>query len=153
MSDSAAAPKPPSARSLLLLQSHIVSGVLAKHHIQALAADDQSLLQLHALVDCVRAHQNFVATAPPEKQRSAQSRNLLCVCKAVCPDETAAWVQCYRTVMAARRTSKTQPAHSESMPKTNCEDLRRNLEACTQYASTRLLHAAILPPDRQDVVL
>jgi hypothetical protein len=28
----------------------------------------------------------------------------------------------------------------------NCEELRRRLELCTQHASTRLLHAAVMPP-------
>lgn len=144
-SSSAAAPlRPPSVRSLLLLQNHVASGVFAPRHLKALADDDKSLEQIYSLAECIRAHQQFVANAPPEKQRSAQTRNMVCVCRAVCPSETVAWVDCYRSVLTARRKAKAGQLDGP-LPNTNCEELRHRLEVCTQHASSRLMHAAILP--------
>ena len=71
----------------------------------------------------------------------------MCVCAAVCPDETAAWLECFKGVVKKQRQGAT------GVELNACDDLRRSLEICTQHASSRLLHAAVMPPDRNDVVL
>ena len=76
----------------------------------------------------------------------ARRRNLVCVCNAVCPDETSAWASCFRAVAKKQREGK------DTSELGNCEEARRQLDVCTQHASTRLLHAAVLPSDRSDVL-
>ena len=72
----------------------------------------------------------------------------MCVCTAVCPDETQAWVRCFRSVVRKQRSSSS--AHEDASG-ANCEHLRNQLEQCTAAASSRLLHAAVMPSDREAV--
>lgn len=134
-------PKMPNPRSLLAIQSHIATGVFANRHLEALTTSDMEVQTLFmSLLGCVRDAQSFVA-ANPQKQRQAQTRNLVCVCTAACSEETKAWVQCYRGVARSHKQGVATDA--------NCEELRQRLERCTQDASNKLLHAAVLPPADQ----
>lgn len=65
--------------------------------------------------------------------------NLVCVCNAVCPEETVAWVNCFRA--AVRKNQKGV----DYATITNCDEQRRKLDECTQRAVSQLLHAAIIP--------
>lgn len=67
---------------------------------------------------------------------------MVCMCHAVCPDATIAWVECYQRVMRARKSGEART------PKTlgsACDDLRHQLEKCTEYASARMLEVAVMP--------
>ena len=61
----------------------------------------------------------------------------MCVCAAVCSEETAAWVECFRGV-ARKQREGVDPSRLGS-----CYEARQRLEICTQNASSRLLHAAV----------
>ena len=66
----------------------------------------------------------------------------MCMCHAVCPDATIAWVECYRRVMGARKSGEAQTASTASSA---CDELRHKLEKCTEYASSRMLEVAVMP--------
>ena len=139
-------PPTPNPRALLHLQSQLVRGMFAERHHQALATGEQANVDAFvALVTCAQEAQQFVQKRP-DRTRAANTRNMVCVCHAVCPDETQGWINCFRSVSNAAK--KGQPITS-----TNCEELRHRLEKCTQRASTRLLHAALIPPETIDVDL
>ena len=185
-----AVPRPPSARSLLVLQNQLASGMWAERHVAALGEDVANAQAIVSLLECTRNAHQFLASRPG-KQRQAQQRcapprraplspplpqsrpsllfcvqrarcsrlfcsrlfcararrrNLVCVCNAVCPDETSAWASCFRAVAKKQREGK------DTSELGNCEEARRQLDVCTQHASTRLLHAAVLPSDRSDVL-
>ena len=75
------------------------------------------------------------------------SRNTVCVCAAVCPSATSEWLECFKGVV------KKQRQGASGVELNACDDLKRRLEICTQHASSKLLHAAVMPSDRNDVVL
>ncbi len=66
----------------------------------------------------------------------------MCVCNAVCPDETVVWIRCFRN--AVQKLREGVPLEKVG----NCDEVRRKLDACTQHASSKLLHAAVLPSDK-----
>ena len=74
-------------------------------------------------------------------------RNTVCVCAAVCPSATSEWLECFKGVV------KKQRQGASGVELNACDDLKRRLEICTQHASSKLLHAAVMPSDRNDVVL
>ena len=75
------------------------------------------------------------------------NRNTVCVCAAVCPSATSEWLECFKGVV------KKQRQGASGVELNACDDLKRRLEICTQHASSKLLHAAVMPSDRNDVVL
>ena len=74
-------------------------------------------------------------------------RNTVCVCAAVCPSATSEWLECFKGVV------KKQRQGASGVELNACDDLKRRLEICTQHASSKLLHAAVMPSDRNDAVL
>lgn len=157
-------PKPPQCRALLTLQSQVAGGGFAERHLRGIVVDGEKddLQKFEKLLQCTREAQVSMAQNP-QRPRATQMRNLVCVCHSVCPTETEAWVGCFRHVQRLRK----QAAQAQQQPQqqgisagaasrsdarstsTNCEALKKQLERCTEYASTRLLHAALLPKDRE----
>ena len=142
-------PRIPAARSLVVFQDHLIRGVWAQRHLEALVNDPKSLRSFLSLVECTREFQKqqqaAIASQDAAKLRGATTRNRLCLCNAVCPDESSAWIQCARTAVRRAKADGDRTGL-----KTVCEEERQRLEKCTQWASTRLLHAAVLPQDRGD---
>lgn len=137
-------PRPPQCRSLLTLQNQLASGMWAERHLHALAEDQQHAQHIMGLLECARDVRSFVQTNP-NKPRQAQTRNLVCVCNTVCPELTVEWVQCFRD------TAKKAREGTDMSTLSNCDDLRRRLDECTQYASSRLVHGALLPSSKTDM--
>ena len=138
-----AGPRPPQCRSLLTLQNQVVSGMWAERHLRALAEDSQNAQHMMGLLECANDSRAFMQQNP-NRPRQATTRNLVCVCNTVCPELTVAWVQCYRNV--------TKRAKEGADPSTlsTCDELRRNLDKCTQHASSRLVHGALLPNGKRE---
>ena len=148
-------PKPPQPRSLLTLQAQVAAGAFAERQLRGIIhqKNQEEMQMLAKLLDCTKEVQANLAKNP-QRPRAAQMKNLVCICHSVCPSETEEWVGCFRTVQKRRKQQAQALAagsplpQSDGQPSTNCEALKRRLELCTQYASTRLLHAAVLPKDR-----
>ena len=148
------APRVPAARSLVMFQEHLARGLWADRHLQALASDPTAVGPFMSIFECTRdfqqQQQRAVAANDSAKLRQAATRNRVCLCAAVCPQETTEWLQCARAAARALRAAKKGGGASSSTATTHfapCEAQRRRLEACTQWESTRLLHAAVLPKD------
>ena len=139
-------PRVPAARSLLIFQEHLARGMWADRHIQAMVSDPESAGPFLQVVQCTQDYtqqrQDAGAAGDSGKMRQAATRNRVCLCHAVCPEETIAWVQCMRALRKQRKSNSTLG---------NCDEHYRRVEMCTQWASTRLLHAAVLPKDRHEV--
>ena len=158
---------------MLALQQQVSRGMWAERHLKALSEDEDNLRQLAGVLECTRETQRFLQRQP-KKQQSAQtkcaqyiiysrffrslspihiclpplfSRNTVCVCAAVCPSATSEWLECFKGVV------KKQRQGASGVELNACDDLKRRLEICTQHASSKLLHAAVMPSDRNDVVL
>ena len=149
-------PQPPQPRALLTLQAQIAQGGYAERHLEGIADRQRGVDELQkflSLLQCTQEAQNAMQADAP-KPRAVQMRNLVCVCHAVCPAETEAWVHCYRSLVKHQKmAARSDNSAAVQVPASNCEYLKRQLELCTQYASTRLLHAAVLPKDRQGTSL
>ena len=158
-------------------EGQLAGGKWAERHVQALAADAKNAQVVMGLLECVRDAQAFVQAQPDRQRQAHMRcatrhrkhlrthtsrrftvqqrirdfpkqigvrvfhRNLVCVCNAACPEETAAWVKCFRRAVRKQREGADPSTFS------NCDETRRRLDACTQYASTRLLHAAVIAQD------
>ena len=132
-------PQTPNPRSLLALQGQLSGGMFGERHCESLAmSSPENAAAFLALMQCTEDAREAIQSG--KKQRGVQTRNLVCVCHAVCPDETQAWVSCFRGVSTAMK--KKLPSS------TNCEELRERLETCTQHASSRMLHAALIPAEK-----
>ena len=120
-------------------------GLWAERHLQALANDPKSVGPLVAIVECSqkyqKQHQSATAANDVAKLRNAATRNRVCMCHAVCPTETFDWLSCARAAVKQQREEGADAAAAWK----SCDRKRRTLEACTQWESTRLLHAAVLP--------
>ena len=165
--------KLPRVQSMLALQQQVSRGMWAERHLKALSEDEDNLRQLAGVLECTRETQRFLQRQP-KKQQSAQTkcapyitysrffsqpltnthlssavfhRNTVCVCAAVCPSATSEWLECFKGVV------KKQRQGASGVELNACDDLKRRLEICTQHASSKLLHAAVMPSDRNDVVL
>ena len=146
------APRVPASRSLLLFQDHLVRGLWAQRHLEALANDPKSLEAFASIVECTRElhkqQQEAAAAQSPAKFKQAATRNKVCMCLSVCHDETMEWLQCVRSQMKLHKGDKEAGLAGQRI---HCEERRRQVESCTQYASTRLLYAAVMPQDRNEV--
>ena len=142
----------PNVRALLTFQDHLLRGIWAERHLEALANNTDTVGPLLQLTECsVTLQQAQQRRLPPAKQRVLQTRNMICVCHATCPEETVAWVQCMRGMAKA---TKIAAQNGTPVPANGaCDRQRHVLELCTQRATSRLLHAAVLPTDREDVGL
>ena len=89
----------------------------------------------------------FAALSHTHLSSAILRRNTVCVCAAVCPSATSEWLECFKGVV------KKQRQGASGVELNACDDLKRRLEICTQHASSKLLHAAVMPSDRNDVVL
>ncbi|KAL1503407.1 hypothetical protein AB1Y20_011458 [Prymnesium parvum] len=129
----------PDSRALLLFQDQLTRGMWADRHLNALienpATSNQLLGVLRCTVDLMEGEAN--------KQRA--SRNLLCLCHALCEEETVAWARC------ARKAAKAVKAGHE--PEEDCTSYRVKLSRCTQRQVSYLLQAALVPCDKHDVSL
>ena len=147
------APRMPTARSLVMFQEHLARGVWADRHLQALASDPKAVGPFMSIFECAREFQNqqqqAVATNDSAKLRQAATRNRVCLCAAVCPQETTEWLQCARAAAKVLRAAKKGGSNGSTTAThlAPCEAQLRRLEACAQWESTRLLHAAVLPKD------
>ena len=144
-------PKPPQPRSLLTLQAQVAAGAFAERHLHSVAECDKDMAMLIKMLECTKEAQAAL-TRNPQRPRAAQMRNLVCVCHSVCPSETEAWVGCFRDVQQQRKKAASEssppPGSTPRGPTTNCEALKKELELCTQYASTRILHSTVFPKEK-----
>ena len=137
----------PAVRSLVTFQDQLGRGLWADRHVEALSNDPKSLGPFMQLVECAKdfqqQQQSAVAANDVGKMRSATMRNRVCMCHAVCPDETMAWLECMRAAARAARAAKQAGGAVESSQSfASCNERRRQLERCTQWETTRLLHVA-----------
>jgi hypothetical protein len=162
----------PDTRSLQLFQDQLLRGMWADRYIKALSEDEKTvgplfkLLQVRAAItSCIRLQRlvcHLSLSAPPRLQctnelaqaqgqrasidkRKVGTRNVLCLCDAVCAQETHAWAQCARSAARALR--------SGNEPSSNCATLRANLERCTHRQTSHILQTALVPTGRDDVGL
>lgn len=125
-------------------------GLWAQRHIESLASDPA----FYQVVECTKEYhkqqQEAIEKQDSSKMRSAVNRNKVCMCHAVCQDETMAWLQCVKGEMKKHRGDREAGFAAQRL---HCEEKRRLVESCTQWESTRLLHLAVLPPpqERQEV--
>ena len=68
-----AVPRPPSARSLLVLQNQLASGLWAERHVAALGEDVANARTIVSILECTRDAHNFLASKP-SRQWQAQTR-------------------------------------------------------------------------------
>jgi hypothetical protein len=134
----------PKAQALLLAQQQLVTGEFKQRHLDALESDVESVALYAGLINCTRilqqAQKQLQGAAPtPAQMRTMQTRNLLCVSHAACPDEAKEWIRCVRRAIQQR---KNDPDAERPV---NCSTHRRALERCTERAASSLLFAAALP--------
>ena len=143
-----AAPRVPVSRSLMHFQDMLSRGMWQQRHLEALAGDPKTVEAFASIVECARAfnrqREEAVEARDTAKLRSAETRNKVCMCMAVCNDETMAWLNCVRGEIKKHRGNKEAGFAAQRV---NCEGMRRALDKCTRYESERLLHAAVLPKD------
>jgi len=135
----------PDVRALRQAQQHVLTGIWQARHFDGLIEGHWSRHVMSSLLQCTQQlveQQQEIATrsrSAEEAQRRTQrlnTKNMLCLCNSVCPEETGEWLQC------VQRSAKGDSSET-------CEGQRRRLELCTQRQTSRLLHAAMLPPDRK----
>mmetsp|Transcript_36315 Transcript_36315/g.82335 ORF Transcript_36315/g.82335 Transcript_36315/m.82335 type:complete len:145 (-) Transcript_36315:69-503(-) len=135
----------PDTRSLQLFQDQLLRGMWADRYIKALSEDEKTVGPLFKLLQCT----NELAQAQGQRasidKRKVGTRNVLCLCDAVCAQETHAWAQCARSAARALR--------SGNEPSSNCATLRANLERCTHRQTSHILQTALVPTGRDDVGL
>lgn len=140
------APRVPVARSLMHFQDLLSRGMWSQRHLEALANDPKTVDALVAIIECgrehARLHNEAVDAKSHNKVRQADTRNKICMCLAVCNDETAAWLGCVRGEIKQHKGDREAGYAAQRI---NCEGSRRALEKCTQWESQRLLHAAVVP--------
>ena len=140
------APRVPVARSLMHFQDLLSRGMWSQRHLEALANDPKTVDALVAIIECgrehARVHNEAVDAKSHSKVRQADTRNKICMCLAVCNDETAAWLGCVRGEIKQHKGDREAGYAAQRI---NCEGSRRALEKCTQWESQRLLHAAVVP--------
>ena len=165
--------KLPRVQSMLALQQQVSRGMWAERHLKGLIGGRGQLAPASpGVLECTRETQRFLQRQP-KKQQSAQtkcaqyiiysrffsqpltnthlssplfSRNTVCVC-AVCPSATSEWLECFKGVV------KKQRQGASGVELNACDDLKRRLEICTQHARLKAAAAAVMPSDRNDVVL
>jgi len=136
------------------MQEHIITGEWQRRHLDAMVDDTRTRALLAGLLSCSthlleQQQQQQWSNSHDERQltqKKQSMRNMLCLCSSVCPDETEAWTVCVRK--AAKAIRDQEPVSPES-----CEAYRVRLERCTQRQTSLLLRAALVPPDRDGLML
>ena len=138
----------PDVRSLQLFQSHLAHGAFKTRHLDALSDSPSTRAALLGMLECTTGLNDQLASGAlggQSQQKKVEMRNVLCLCRNVCPEETLPWVQCMRNAAQSLREAKRPPE--------NCEPYRRRLERCAANQTELLLRTALLPPDRDDDIL
>ena len=137
----------PDVRSLQLFQNSLAHGAFKTRHLDALGDCPRTRDALLGMLECTNSLNDQLASGALEGQQQKQidTRNLLCLCRNVCPEETLPWVQCMRSAAQALRESKRPPER--------CEVYRKRLERCAYNKTDLLLRTALSPPDRDDDIL
>ena len=167
----------PDTRSLQVFQDQVLRGMWPDRHLRALSSNPETVGQLVGLLQCTKDLMEQTQNDPNAKSRRQSSRNILCLCHAVCQEETLLWARCARKAASAcpafaphpllscpqaqgesARSRARLPLFAEAIkagqePEENCASYRLKLERCTQRQTSILLQAALVPPDRQDVCL
>ena len=142
------APKVPAARSLMHFQDMLMRGMWANRHIESLANNPDTVEAFAQIIECAREYQKMrqeaVQASSSSQLKKADTRNKVCMCLSVCHEETMAWLQCVRGELKKHRGNREAGFAAQRV---SCEGYRRDLEKCTQWQSTRMLHAAVLPQD------
>ena len=140
----------PQPRSILLFQDQLSRGLYKQRHLEALIRDERAAPILYSVLECTKelgAGRRQAGDNRAALQKVGQ-KNMFCLCRNLCPDETKAWATCVRDAARALRQGKASPADG-----VDCAQQRRSLERCTERQSSLLLHTSLLPRDREDSTL
>eukprot|EP00316_Scyphosphaera_apsteinii_P021552 CAMPEP_0119323776 /NCGR_PEP_ID=MMETSP1333-20130426/61573_1 /TAXON_ID=418940 /ORGANISM="Scyphosphaera apsteinii, Strain RCC1455" /LENGTH=169 /DNA_ID=CAMNT_0007331315 /DNA_START=76 /DNA_END=585 /DNA_ORIENTATION=- len=148
----------PDIRSVTILQEQILTGLWQPRHLDALvdAQHTHTRQMIQGILTCssqLFEQQQHVADEANssseqqvrQQQQKINTKNLLCLCNSTCPEQTRLWLDCVRK--AAKALKENHP------PPESCVGYRRRLERCAQGQTSTLLHAALLPPNRDDATL
>lgn len=165
----------PNSQSLLLFQDQLLRDKWHSRHIDRLSENPQTGQLLLGLLGCTKDLVEAMQSDSAPKLKQQSSRNLVCLCHAVCPEETLDWARCVKKAASEQQDACTH-VHVHTLlsstlccyelwalvanvhysfagavkqglePDENCAKYRMLLERCTQRKTSFLLHSALWPP-------